>query len=114
MDLLVQHSTLIPQHALLSNFPAITRDLNIVLAESVRWDALEQSVRSAVDDDLLEEITYLETYRNPERDGTDIKRVLFSVKLRRSDQTMTSEEADGVRGEIVSAIESQLGGKLLG
>lgn len=114
IDLLVQNAALIPQHTLLSNFPAITRDLNIVLAESIRWDALEQSVRSAVDANLLEEITYLETYRNPERDGTDVKRVLFSVKLRRSDQTMTNEEADGVRGEIVSAIESQLGGKLLG
>ena len=114
MDLLVQHSTLIPQHSQLSNFPAITRDLNIVLSESVRWDALEASVRSAVDAEQLEDITYQETYRDPERDGADVKRVLFTVKLRRSDETMTSEEADGVRSEIVAAIESQLGGKLLG
>ena len=114
MDLLVQHSTLIPQHSQLSNFPAITRDLNIVLSESVRWDALEASVRSAVDAEQLEDITYQETYRDPERDGADVKRVLFTVKLRRSDQTMTNEQADGVRSEIVAAIESQLDGKLLG
>jgi phenylalanyl-tRNA synthetase beta chain len=85
-----------------------------VLSESVRWDALEASVRSAVDAEQLEDITYQETYRDPERDGADVKRVLFTVKLRRSDETMTSEEADGVRSEIVAAIESQLGGKLLG
>lgn len=114
MDLLVQNSTLIPQHSLLSNFPAITRDLNIVLAESVRWDALQASVRSAVDTDLLEEITYQETYRDPERDGANVKRILFTVKLRRNDQTMTNEEADEVRGHIVSAIKDQLGGTLLG
>ncbi|MBA61822.1 MAG: phenylalanine--tRNA ligase subunit beta [Planctomycetaceae bacterium] len=114
MDLLVQNSTLIPQHSQLSSFPAITRDLNIVVAESVRWDALETSVLSAMDADILEDITYQETYRDPERDGTDMKRVLFTVKLRRNDQTMTNEEADKVREKIVSAIESQLDGKLLG
>ncbi len=114
MDLLVQHATLIPQHSQLSNFPAITRDINVVLAESVRWDALEASVRSAVDAGLLEDVTYQETYRDPQRDGDDVKRVLFTVKLRRGDQTMTSEEADSVRGQIVAAIESQLDGNLLG
>ncbi|MEE2676922.1 MAG: hypothetical protein VX876_08165, partial [Planctomycetota bacterium] len=67
-----------------------------------------------VDAEQLEDITYQETYRDPERDGADVKRVLFTVKLRRSDQTMTNEQADGVRSEIVAAIESQLDGKLLG
>ena len=51
---------------------------------------------------------------DPDRDGADVKRVLFTVKLRRTDQTMTSEEADAVRSQIVAAIEAELGGKLLG
>ena len=114
MDLLVKHSTLIPQHSQLSNFPATTRDLNIVINETIRWDALESTVKNAVDRGLLEDITYQETYRDPERDGANVKRVLFTVKLRRDDQTMTSEEADAVRGQIVAAIESELDGKLLG
>ena len=63
---------------------------------------------------MLEDITYQETYRDPDRDGADVKRVLFTVKLRRTDQTMTSEEADAVRSQIVAAIEAELGGKLLG
>ena len=114
MDLLVQHATLIPQHSQLSNFPATTRDLNIVLSETVRWDALAATIRNAVEASLLEDITYQETYRDPDRDGADVKRVLFTVKLRRTDQTMTSEEADAVRSQIVAAIEADLGGKLLG
>ena len=114
MDLLVQHATLIPQHSQLSNFPATTRDLNIVLSETVRWDALAATIRNAVEASLLEDITYQETYRDPDRDGADVKRVLFTVKLRRTDQTMTSEEADAVRSQIVAAIEAELGGKLLG
>ena len=108
MDLLVQHATLIPQHSQLSNFPATTRDLNIVLSETVRWDALAATIRKAVEASLLEDITYQETYRDPDRDGADVKRVLFTVKLRRTDQTMTSEEADAVRSQIVAAIEAEL------
>ncbi len=113
MDLLVQHATLVPQHQPLSSFPAISRDLNVVLAESVRWDQLEATVRKAAEE-ALETVTYQETYRAEDQDGPNTKRILLTVKFRRAASTMTGEEADGIRDAIVQAIADHHDGKLLG
>jgi len=100
MDLLVGLATLIPQHQNLSAFPAISRDLNIVLQESVHWDQLQATVEQAAGE-ALEVVGYQETYRSPDQDGTNTKRVLLNVKFRRADATMTGEEADAIRDTIV-------------
>jgi phenylalanyl-tRNA synthetase beta chain len=113
MDLLVDLATLIPQHQNLSAFPAISRDLNIVLQESVRWDQLQATVEQAAGE-ALEVVGYQETYRSPDQDGTNTKRVLLNVKFRRADATMTGEEADAIRDTIVQAIAADHNGKLLG
>jgi phenylalanyl-tRNA synthetase beta chain len=113
MDLLVNLAMLIPQHQDLSAFPAISRDLNVVLQESVHWDHLQATVEQAAGE-ALEFIGYQETYRAPDQDGANTKRVLFNVKFRRGDATMTGEEADAIRDTIVQAIAANHNGKLLG
>jgi phenylalanyl-tRNA synthetase beta chain len=112
LELLAELAELVPQHRELSSFPTISRDLNIILAESVRWSQLELVAREAAGDQL-ESIHYQETYRDSERDGSDSKRILLSMTLRSSDGTMTGEQADALREKIVAQIEKQLGGRLL-
>jgi phenylalanyl-tRNA synthetase beta chain len=113
MDLLVDLAALIPQHEDLSAFPAISRDLNVVLPESIRWDQLQATVKQAAGE-ALEVVGYQETYRAPDQDGANTKRVLFNIKFRRADATMTGEEADAIRDTIVQAIAANHNGKLLG
>jgi phenylalanyl-tRNA synthetase beta chain len=112
LDLLDELAELIPQHQDQSAYPSISRDLNIVLAESVRWSQLEQLVRATAGEEL-EEVNYQETYRDSEKDGADTKRVLFSMTLRSQDGTMTGEQADQLRKKVVLQIEKQLSGRLL-
>ncbi|MDP7204516.1 MAG: phenylalanine--tRNA ligase subunit beta, partial [Pirellulaceae bacterium] len=112
LDLLAELAELIPQHQNQSAYPSISRDLNIVLAETVRWSQLEQLVR-AVAGNELEAVDYQETYRDSEKDGADTKRILFSMTLRSQDATMTGEHADGIRENVVAEIEKQLEGRLL-
>lgn len=91
----------------------MTRDLNLVVAESVRWNELEAIVRKS-GGECVEAVEYRETYRDPQKDGAQKKRLFFSIVLRSADRTLTHEEADSVRGSVVTACHQQLGATLLG
>ena len=101
-----------PQLKPLSNFPFVSRDLNLVVDETVDWRSLATTLRHAAGT-LLESLDYKETYRDPAKDGAGKKRLLVSVILRSSERTLTNEEADRVRQEIVAAAAQAHGAKLL-
>lgn len=111
-DILVQRSRLVPQQQVVSAFPSIKRDLNLVLPESIRWDGLSSVIRAAADDRLTD-LTYQETYRNDCVDGPDRKRVLFSMELQSLTETMSGNDADAIVEKIVSKCERELGAVLL-
>jgi phenylalanyl-tRNA synthetase beta chain len=87
--------------------------LNLVVDEGIRWNALADVVR-AVGGEWLEGVEYRETYRDLAKDGPRKKRLLLSLVLRSTDRTLTSEEADGVRNQVVAACHERLGAVLLG
>ncbi len=102
----------IPKHREISPFPAITRDFNFVVDESVRWSAIESTV-AANAGELLESVTYKETFRNADKDGAHKKRILLSVVLRSSRDTLTGSEADQVCEKIVRACGNEHAAQLL-
>jgi phenylalanyl-tRNA synthetase beta chain len=95
-----------------SPYPTIARDINLIVAESVRWADLAATARAAAGADL-ERLEYLDTYRDPQKDGPDTKRLLFSLTLRPKDRTLTGPEADAVRDSVVAACVAQHGARLL-
>ena len=113
MSVLTQFCQLVPQFQSLSPYPAIDFDFNFIVAERVRWDALAGTVQQA-SGALLERITYQETYRDAEKDGKDRKRLLFSVRLRSGEQTLTGEQAESIHQAIIAACRTQHEAELLG
>jgi phenylalanyl-tRNA synthetase beta chain len=111
LDLLIAAAELTPAARPLSPYPPVSRDVNIVVPEPVRWAAVEQLVRTA-GGELLEAVEYQETYRDPQRLGEGRKSLLFSLQLRSSAGTLTSEEADAVRDRIVALLGQQLAAEL--
>ena len=109
---LLELSTLVPQQQSVSVFPSIQRDLNFVVAESVRWNEMENVVRAAVGNELAS-VRYQETYRDAEKDGTDRKRVLMTVELQKHDATLSGDEADQLIQSVITACGKQLEAKLL-
>ncbi len=99
---LLERAVLIPQHAAVPDKPAIEQDLNFIVAEAVRWSALEATVRGA-GGELLEAVVYRETYRNEKADGPDKKRLLLSITLRAADRTLSGDDAEQVRAAIIDA-----------
>ncbi len=109
---LVELSHLVPQQQAVSAFPSILRDLNLVIPESVRWDALSNVIHSAADERLTN-LSYQETYRNEKQDGPDRKRVLFSLELQSLSETLSGADADGIVENIVAACERELDAVLM-
>ncbi|MFP6672876.1 MAG: phenylalanine--tRNA ligase subunit beta [Pirellulaceae bacterium] len=112
LQILLDAACLVPQFVEPSAYPVITRDLNIILQDTVRWSQLSQVVNQAAGQ-FLESLQYQETYRDPDRDGEGTKRILFSLTLRSHERTLTGEEADQIRDDVVQAITTQLNGQLL-
>jgi phenylalanyl-tRNA synthetase beta chain len=111
LSLLVEAANLVPQYAPLSPYPAVTRDLNLVVAEAVRWADVAATVR-AHGGQNLESLEYRDTYRDPDRLGAGKKSLLLTISLRSKDNTLTSQQADEVRDVIVAACNREHGAEL--
>jgi len=108
---LVQAANLIPRHAPLPPYPAVSRDLNLVVDESVRWADVAATVRDNCGP-YLEGLEYRDTYRDPQRLGEGKKSLLMTISLRWEQGTMTSLQADQIRDEIVDACRAKHGAEL--
>jgi phenylalanyl-tRNA synthetase beta chain len=108
---LFQRAEIVPQYVPLPAFPAVSRDLNLVVDESVRWEQIAATVRRHGGPDL-EGLEYRDIYRDVDRLGTGKKSFLFSITLRSQSGTLTSLQADGVRDQIVAACRQKLGAEL--
>jgi phenylalanyl-tRNA synthetase beta chain len=112
LPLLLEASRLVPQQQSVSAFPSVQRDLNFVLAESVRWSEMANVVRAAVGDELAD-LVYRETYRDEKKDGKDRKRILMSLELQRHDSTLSGDQADALIQSVIKACEKELSAELL-
>ncbi|TWT32459.1 Phenylalanine--tRNA ligase beta subunit [Posidoniimonas corsicana] len=109
---IVTAARLVPTAGPLSSHQPVSRDLNVVLDESVRWADVERIARAEAGA-LIESISFQDdSYRDPKQLGEGKKSVLFSIVLRKPDGAFTSEEADAVRDKIVAQLGKELGGKL--
>ncbi len=108
---LVAAANLIPQNVPIPSYPAVGRDLNMVVDEAVRWSDVAATVRSS-GRPLLENISYQDTYRDPKRLGADKKSLLLTLSLRSREGTLTGEQADQACSQIVAACAKQHGAEL--
>lgn len=110
LSLLVDAADLVPRCVSQSPYPAVTRDLNLVVDESVRWADVAATAKAS-GGPLFESLAYCDTYRDAERLG-DKKSLLFSIALRSAEGTLTSQQADEVRDQVVAACRAKHGAEL--
>jgi len=111
LGLLVAAAQLVPQYRPVAPYPAITRDVNLVVDEPVRWADVEATVWEA-GGPWLESVQYRQTYRDAQRLGEGKKSLLMTLAFRCPDRTLTNPEADQLRDQIVAACERKHGAKL--
>lgn len=101
----------VPQFERPSAYPSVARDLNLVVDESVRWADLSAAATAAAGE-ALESLAFADVYRDAQRIGAGKKSFLFTLSLRSSTGTLTSEEADAARDAVVAACSRMHGAAL--
>jgi phenylalanyl-tRNA synthetase beta chain len=99
---------LVPRCVPQSPYPAVARDLNLVVDESVRWAAVAATVRASAGPSF-ESLEFRDDKFHP---SPGKKSLLFTITLRCSEGTLTSEQADEVRDRIVVACRAKHGAEL--
>lgn len=113
VDLLAQGLEEVRRAGPVSLFPGVSRDLNFVVDEPVRWNEFASECQTAASE-LLQEVRYQETYRNTSKDGQGKKRLLLSLHFQSLQRTLTSDEVDSDVAQIIAACGERFGAKLLG
>ncbi|TWU28225.1 phenylalanine--tRNA ligase subunit beta [Bythopirellula polymerisocia] len=111
LSVLIDTAVLVRSAEELSPFPPMGRDMNIVVDEQVAWADVEKIVRAG-SGELLETLVFQEEFRSKEKLGPGKKSLLFSIQLRSAKGTLTNEQADEVRDNLVAELGKQLGGQL--
>ncbi len=109
-DLLAGEASLDKRFRRLPAFPAVVRDLAVVVPENVTWNAVRQCVRQA-GAELLAGIQFFDVYRGKQiLEGR--KSLAFSLTFQSPARTLTSKEVDDVQSAIVAALAQTLGAEL--
>jgi len=91
-------------------FPAIARDLSVVVDEKVAWADISQAVEKNAPD-VLEDIKFVEIYRGKAVSGGK-KSITLSLRFRDEDGTLTHDKVDGFEKIIVNGLAEATGAQL--
>ncbi|GAA4704562.1 phenylalanine--tRNA ligase subunit beta [Brevibacillus fulvus] len=94
----------------LPKFPAVTRDLALVVNRNLETAALTSVIKQAAGE-LLESITLFDVYTG-ERIAADKKSVAYSLILRHPERTLQDEEIQELMKRVIEALSKQTGAEL--
>lgn len=103
-------SSRLPRFEELSKFPAIRRDIAIVVDESVTARAVKECITSR-GGELLQEVQLFDVFRG-ERIDSGRKSLALGLTIQDTSRTLTDEDVDALVKNIVEALHSQLGATL--
>ncbi|WP_124726975.1 phenylalanine--tRNA ligase subunit beta [Staphylospora marina] len=98
------------RYVAIPRYPAVTRDLAVVVDQDVPAGDLEAGIRK-VAGELLESVALFDVFSG-ERIGEGKKSVAFSLVYRAKDRTLTDEEVQEVHDRMVRHLEEEYGAML--
>jgi phenylalanyl-tRNA synthetase beta chain len=100
----------IPEYRAPSKYPAVERDVAVVVAPDVPAHEIEHAIRVAADG-VVKDVRVFDEYRGPQV-GEDRKSIAVRLRFQRDDATMTDAEVDGHVATILAALRDRLGAHL--
>ena len=94
----------------LPRYPAVTRDLAIVVDREITVSELAEMIKQA-GKDLLESVTVFDVFAG-EKIGEGKKSVAFSLVYRNPERTLTDEETNEIHQRIVTQLNERYGATL--
>ena len=87
-------------------FPKVSRDLAIVLEESIEFETLRAKIH-AHSGKLLKEVNLFDVFRSEEKVGTNKKSYALNFQLLDREKTLTDKEIDHTMQKIIRVIENE-------
>ena len=104
------HKKPIPPVKALPRFPAVSRDLALVMAEEVCVGPVMQAIRRAAGRDL-ESVSLFDIYRGAQL-GLKKKSAAFALSFRAADRTLTEAEINKAVEKVLAVVEQEFGAVL--
>ena len=100
----------LPRAGELSRFPAVRRDLALMVAESVEWEALSATIRQAAGE-LLREVVLFDRYVGQ---GVEpgFKSLAMGLILQDTSRTLADRDVEAVVTAVVAAAEREHGARI--
>jgi phenylalanyl-tRNA synthetase beta chain len=110
LDLLVEDIPMIDKVTSIPAHPAVYQDIALVVSEKTPASEVEQVIVKA-GGELLREVKLFDVYRG-EPIPAGKKSLAYALTYQAEDRTLTDKEVAKVHGQIVKAVEHQLGATL--
>lgn len=110
LDTLSRYASFAIEYRTLPRYPAVSRDLAVVVDSATPVGGLEQAIRQTAGD-LLEAIQVFDVYAG-ERFGADKKSVALSLTFRHLERTLTDEEITELNSRIIGDLENRFAAQL--
>ena len=94
----------------LPRFPAVSRDIAVVVNESVGAGSMMDVIRKTAAK-TLEDVKLFDIYRG-EKLGQGMKSVAYAITLRAADRTLTDEEINATMDKVLKALNQAFGAEL--
>jgi phenylalanyl-tRNA synthetase beta chain len=107
---LVKNANMIPKYKQLPKYPAIQRDIAMVVKDEITVKQIEDVIKNNTGK-LLEELNLFDFYRgNQIQEGH--KSVAYSLSFRAADRTLVDQEVNNVMAKVVDELKGKLEAKL--
>ncbi|MFT7620732.1 MAG: phenylalanyl-tRNA synthetase beta chain, partial [Planctomycetota bacterium] len=110
LDRIAEAANLEPKYKPLSRFPAVNRDLAMVVDEGTRWAEITD-VLNGLSLDHLEGLDFFDEYRGKQLPSGK-KSLAFSLTYRSFERTLTGDEVDASQTRAIKALEEKLGAQI--
>ncbi|AOZ78844.1 phenylalanine--tRNA ligase subunit beta [Clostridium pasteurianum] len=109
-DFIVENAVIERKYKPLPKFPAVTRDMALILDEDILVQSIEDII-SKKGGNIVESFKLFDIYKGAQIEEGK-KSVAYSITYRSEHKTLTDKEVDKAHGKILSTLEHVLGAQL--
>jgi phenylalanyl-tRNA synthetase beta chain len=106
IDTDIAFESTVPEFTSISRFPAVRRDLAVLVDERISSELLIKAVVEGAGP-MLREVRIFDVYRG-DRIDSGLKSVALGLILQETSRTLTDDDADGVVAAVISRLERKL------
>ena len=106
----MQHLVSEKKYTPIAKFPAVERDIAIIVDEDVEVGKIEKIIQKRAKKSL-ESLKLFDVYRS-EKLGENKKSVAYELSFRSTERTLTDDEISNTMSQIISDLEKEVGASL--